>query len=89
MRINARLDDSYEEKFLSVQQDEGKNRTIILKEALDQYFLKKLEQKAMTAREKNQKILETVGGIASGSENLSENYKRRLYQELKEKHDID
>ena len=89
MRINARLDDSYENKFVLVQQDEGKNRTTILKEALDQYFFKKLENKAMTAREKNQQILEMVGGMASAPEDLSENYKEYLYQGLKEKYDID
>ncbi len=34
MRINARLDDSYEDKFLHVQQANNKNRTEILKAAL-------------------------------------------------------
>lgn len=88
MRINARLDDNYEEKFLHIQQLENKNRTEVLREALDQYFSVKLKQKGQDAWEKNQKILEMIGGIASGEKDLSENYKERMYQGLKEKHDI-
>ncbi len=46
MRINARLDDSYEEKFHLVQLINNKNRTEVLKVALDMYFSKLLEKKA-------------------------------------------
>ena len=85
MRINARLDDSYKEKFTLIQQDEGKNHTTILKEALEQYFAKKIKNKATIALQKNQEILKQVADIASGDQNLSENYKNQLYQGLKEK----
>lgn len=88
MRINARLEDNYEEKFLYIQQLENKNRTEVLKEALDDYFSVKLKQKGEVAWEKNQKILEMVGGIAEGDGNLSETYKEFIYRRLKEKHDI-
>jgi len=88
MRINARLEDSYKEKFIYLQQLENKNRTEVLKEALDSYFAVKLKQKEQNAWDKNQKILKIIGGIASGDEDLSENYKETLYQGLKEKHDI-
>jgi len=89
MRINARLDDSYEEKFLQIQQSKNKNRTAILKEALDKYFTEELNQEEQNAWQNNQKILEMVKGIASGSEDLSVNYKEYLYQGLKKKYDID
>ena len=89
MRINARLDDSYEEKFLQIQKSKNKNRTTILKEALDKYFTEELNQEEQNAWRNNQKILEMVGGIASGAEDLSVNYKESIYQGLKEKYDID
>lgn len=89
MRINARLEDSYEDKFLFVQKQEHKNRTDILKEALDQYFARKLRQEEQTAWEKNQRILKMLSGIGSGPEDLSTNYKDYVYQGLKEKHGID
>lgn len=88
MRINARLEDNYEKKFLQLQQLENKNRTEILKDALDCYFAAKLEQKGHEAWEKNQKILSMVGGVAAGDDKLSTDYKERMYAGLKEKHDI-
>ncbi len=65
MRINARLEDSYETKFLLVQQQESKNRTEIIKEALDQYFSSKFlpSQDEQTAWENNQRILKILTGI--------------------------
>lgn len=89
MRINARLDDSYEEKFLHIQKSKNKNRTAILKEALDKYFTEELNQEEKSAWQKNQKILEMVSGIASGPEDLSVNYKEYFHQGLKDKYDID
>ncbi len=89
MRINARLDDSYEEKFLRVQQASNKNRTEILKDALDMYFTEEIKQVGQIAWEQNQKILKMVGGIVSGPENLSVNYKKMISQGLREKYDID
>jgi len=89
MRINARLDNSYEEKFLQIQQSKKKTRTAILKEALDRYFTEELNQEKQNAWRNNQKILEMVGGIAAGSEDLSVNYKEYFNQGLKKKYDID
>ena len=89
MRISARLDDIYEKKFHLVQQEEGKSRTLILKEALDMYFSKKINQQAMKAQQKSQQILEIAGGIATAANNLSETYKEVLDKGLKEKYDID
>jgi hypothetical protein len=85
MRINARLEDSYETKFLLVQQQEHKNRTDILKEALDQYFARKLQQEEQTAWEKNQRILKTLAGIGNGPEDGSVNYKKYVQEYLNEK----
>ena len=89
MRINARLEDSYESKFLLVQQQEHKNRTDILKEALDEYFARKLQANEQAAWEKNQRILKMLACIGDGPEDLSSNYKEYLYKGLKEKHGLD
>ncbi len=89
MRINARLDHSYEEKFVEVQQRTLKTRTEILKDALDLYFQAKLEQDEQQALANNRKILELVGGIAEGPEGLSENYKEMIDEGLKGKYDLD
>ncbi|MDQ7074218.1 MAG: hypothetical protein Q9O24_03510 [Gammaproteobacteria bacterium] len=88
MRINARLDDSYEEKFHRMQSLQNKNRTEVLKEALDLYFSVELKQAEESAWQRNQKILKKLAGIASGAEDLSENYKTYLDQGLKQKHDL-
>lgn len=89
MRINARLDESFEEKFKYIQQTEGKNRSDVVKEALERYFAVKLKQKEQTALEKNQQILRRVAGIAVGPDDLSETYKERMHKALKEKYAID
>lgn len=89
MRINARLDDSYEDKFLYIQQSKKINRTAILKEALDKYFSDEIKQKEQDALRNNQQILNMLGGIANGPEDLSDNHKDYLTQGLKEKYDID
>ena len=89
MRINARLDDSFEEKFQYIQQTENKNRSEVVKEALERYFAVKLQQKKQTALEKNQEILHKIAGIASGPEDLSETYKERMHTALKDKYGID
>ncbi|HRJ53577.1 MAG TPA: hypothetical protein PLE99_12490 [Candidatus Thiothrix moscowensis] len=85
MRINARLEDSYEAKFMLVQQQEHKNRTDILKEALDQYFAHKLQQQEQSAWEKNQRILKMLAGIGNGPEDGSVNYKKYVQEYLNEK----
>lgn len=89
MRINARLDDSFEEKFQYVQQTENKNRSMVVKEALEQYFAVKLSDSEQAAQARNQEILRRVRGIASGDNDLSENYKNQMYNDLKGKYGID
>jgi len=86
MRINARLEDSYEEKFLKIQQLENKSRTEILKEALDRYFAVELKQLEEQALRDNQKILAMIGGIASGSEDGSVQYKKYIKDYLNDKY---
>lgn len=85
MRINARLDDSYEEKFHLIQQVEQKNRSEILKEALDHYFSMKFKQQEQTVWEQNQKLLKRLGGIISSTEDGSVNYKKYVAGYLNEK----
>lgn len=85
MRINARLDDSYERKFQVVQQREKKNRSDILKEALDNYFALKLRQDEDEALAKNQKLLQALGGIISAPADSSVNYKKYVKEYLDEK----
>ncbi|MDD5392060.1 MAG: hypothetical protein PHE17_03470 [Thiothrix sp.] len=85
MRINARLDDSYERKFQLVQQRERKNRSDILKEALDSYFATKLRQDEDEALAKNQKLLQMLGGIMSAPADSSVNYKKYVKGYLDEK----
>ena len=88
MRINARLEDSYELKFRVIQQRERKNLTDILKEALDEYFARRLQQDEQAAWQNNQRILQMLAGIGAGAEDLSSNYKAYLQQGLAEKHDL-
>lgn len=85
MRVNARLDDSYEVKFFSIEQQEHKSRTEILKEALDEYFSKKLSEDQQIALDKNQRILDRLAGIGSGPEDGSINYKQYVQASLNEK----
>lgn len=85
MRINARLDDSFEEKFLQIQERKQKNRTEILKEALDKYFSDEFRQEVSKTRRNNQKILELSAGVLSGSEDSSTNYKKYVMERLDEK----
>jgi hypothetical protein len=85
MRINARLDDSYEHKFQLVQQRDKKNRSDILKEALDNYFALKLRQDEDESLAKNQKLLQMLGGIISAPADSSVNYKKYVKGYLDEK----
>ncbi len=86
MRINARLDDRYENNFIEVQQQTGKTRTEILKEALDQYFLAEHAQAEQDALANNRKIVELIGGIAEGPEDGSVNHKKYIMDYLNEKY---
>ena len=85
MRINARLDDSYEKKLLAIQHATALSTSEIIKQALDLLY----EKTTLTGRQKNQKLIEMLAGTAEGPEDLSENYKEYLYQGWKEKHGIE
>jgi hypothetical protein len=85
MRINARLDDSYEKKLLAIQQATALSTSEIVKQALDLLY----EKTTLTGRQKNQKLIEMLAGTAEGPEDLSVNYKEYLYQGWKEKHGIE
>ncbi len=87
MRITARIDDVYEQKFKSIQQATHLNTTDIIKQALDLLYAK-TGKAALTAKEKNQKLLDELAGTATGPEDLSGDYKDYLYHHLKEKYDI-
>jgi len=85
MRINARLDDSYEKKLLAIQQATALSTSEIVKQALDLLY----EKTTLSGRQKNQKLIEMLAGTAEGLEDLSVNYKEYLYQGWKEKHGIE
>jgi hypothetical protein len=85
MRINARLDDSYEKKLLAIQQATALSTSEIVKQALDLLY----EKTTLIGSQKNQKLIEMLAGTAEGPEDLSVNYKEYLYQGWKEKHGIE
>ena len=84
MRINARIDDRYEQKLRAIQRATDLNTTEIIKRALDLLY----EKTALSGKEKNRKLLEMLAGTAKGPEDLSVNYKEHLHQGWKEKHGI-
>lgn len=86
MRVNARLDDSYEEKFHQIQQLDKKNRSEILKDALDHYFSSRLRQHEQEAWAKNQTLLKQLGGVISSVPDGSVNYKQYVADYLNEKY---
>ena len=88
MRITALIDENYEQKLKSIQQITHLNTTEIIKQALDLLY-DKTEKTKLTGKEKNQKLIQMLAGIAEGPEDLSENYKDYLHQGWKEKHGID
>ena len=85
MRINARLDESSEEKIEKIKRVTKKSTTDIIKESVDLYY-KKL---SLDVKENNRKLLKSLSGIADGPKDLSENYKKYLTKGLSEKYDID
>jgi hypothetical protein len=85
MRINARLDETHEQKLLAIQRETSWSTSEIIKQALDLLY----EKTALTGRQKNQKLIEMLAGTAEGPEDLSVNYKEYLYQGWKEKHGIE
>ncbi len=84
MRINARIDDRYEQKRRAIQRATDLNTTEIIKQALDLLY----EKTALSGKEKNLKLLERLAGKAKGPKDLSVNYKEYLDQGWKEKHGI-
>jgi len=85
MRITARIDDSYERKIKAIQEATHLNTTDIIKQAIDLLY----EKTEISAKEKNQKLLQMLSGIGEGPDDLSENYKQYLHQGWKEKYDLD
>lgn len=85
MRINARLDDSSEEKIERIKKITKKSTTDIIKESVDLYY----RSLRLDAKEKNRKLLKSLSGIAEGESDLSEKYKKRLTEDLSRKYDID
>ena len=55
MRINARIDDSYEQKLQAIQQATDLNTTEIIKQALDLYY----EKNALSGKEKTRGYLKS------------------------------
>lgn len=85
MRINARLDESSEEKIKRIKRVTRKSTTDIIKESVDLYY----KSLSLDAKEKNRKLLKSLSGIAEGSMDLSENYKKYLTMDLSDKYDND
>ena len=83
MRITARIDDSYEQKLKTIQQITHLNTTEIIKQALDLLY----ERTELTAKEKNQKLLNKLAGIGNGHKGGSVNYKKYVAEYLDEKFD--
>lgn len=63
MRINASIDDSYQQKLMAIQQATDLDTTEIIKKALDLMY----EKTRSMSREKSQNLPDTVHGFAEGS----------------------
>ena len=83
MRINARIDDSYEQKLRAIHQATDLNTTEIIKQALDLLY----EKTALSGKEKNQALLNKLAGIGNGPADGSVNYKKYVAEYLDEKFD--
>lgn len=81
MRINARLDKESEKAIEFLRQATGLPVTEIVKHSLKLY-VKELES---DARAKNQQLLHELAGIAEGSSDGSETYKRDVRDYIDEK----
>jgi len=81
MRITARINDSYERKIKAIQEVTHLNTTDIIKQAIDLLY----EKTEMSAKEKNQKLLEKLSGIGHGSADGSVNYKKYVIDAIDEK----
>ncbi len=84
MRITVRIDDSYEQKIKIIQQRTNLNTTDVIKQAIDLMY----EKAELSAKEKNQKLIEMLAGTAKGPEDLSITYKKYLDQGWEEKYGI-
>lgn len=84
MRITVRIDDSYEQKIKVIQQRTHLNTTDVIKQAIDLRY----EKAELSAKEKNQKLIEMLAGTAKGPEDLSATYKEYLDKGWEEKHGI-
>jgi hypothetical protein len=84
MRINARLDEERSRKLDYLMHVTGSGVSEILRRAIDVYYHRVRERD-----DKSAALLTKSGliGCAEGPEDLSENYKEELLDELKEKHD--
>ena len=84
MRVNARLDDTYQTKIEYLKNQTGWNMTELLKEAIDQLYstISKKPQHSLFDH------LEEIGfiGAGDGAKDLSINYKEWVRQEVHEKH---
>jgi len=81
MQINAKIDDSYQQKLEAIQQATQLNTVEIIKHALDLFY----EKTALTGREKNQRLLEILAGTGHGPVDGSVNYKHYVAEYLDEK----
>lgn len=75
MRINARLNDEYQEKLRLLQAQTGKSASEVVRDALDFY-----DDASRQHKQSKVAILKQTGfiGVAEGHADLSENYKRLL-----------
>ena len=85
MRITVRIDESYEQKIKAIQQRTHLNTTDVIKQAIDLLY----EKEELSAKEKNQKLIQMLAGTAKGPEDLSITYKKYLDQGWKKKHGIE
>ena len=82
MRVNARLDSSYEEKIKYIVEQTHENVTGVLKKAVDFYH-----QHIKKNKRSNADIIFRSGFIGSGKgpDHLSSNYKAEFIKSLKKK----
>ncbi len=76
MQISAQLDDRYQARIAAIQQSTHASLDETIEQAIDGLY----EKTALTAKEKNKKLIEMLAGTAEGPEDLSENYKEYLYR---------
>jgi hypothetical protein len=85
MHIDTELDQDSEKKLIHLQEITHKTITDIIKESVDFYY----DEVTANAKKRNQALLKSLAGCASGPEDLSANYKIYLKESLSQKHDSD